>query len=312
MRGDIIDGFEFVPIIYPFNKRTAIRIADDGIHSIKDYQNYICKKLVEQAEVFMPDLEILRFCPTLKYLKICPSYNTLKTVDFSPLYELPEIKYLNCQNIYGNKSQFISEIDYSRINGLVNLFVYVNNGTLNYNKIETLKSFGVGGFKGERNDLTDLFCSRELDTLSLNECRIRSLNGLENSPKLQCLYIYNNRSLFDISALSKVKNTLKALRIENCYKIKDFSILRELGNLELLELSGNNVLPNLNFLKNMKNLKTFVFNMNVLDGDLSQCLNLSYVYSEKNRKHYNLTDAQLPKGEYVRGNEAIEQWRRME
>lgn len=52
--------------------------------------------------------------------------------------------------------------------------------------------------------------------------------------------------------------------------------------------------------------------MNVVDGDLSDCLNLSYVYSEKDRKHYNLKDKELPKANYVLGNEDIEEWRRME
>lgn len=129
---------------------------------------------------------------------------------------------------------------------------------------------------------------------------------------MQCLYLHYNRSLQDISALKKVKRTLRALRIENCPKINDFSVLGELENLELLELSGKNELPSLGFLKKMKNLKTFTFNMNVKDGDLTPCLDLSYVYSEKNRKHYNLKDTELPKAQYVRGNETIEKWRRLE
>ena len=85
-----------------------------------------------------------------------------------------------------------------------------------------------------------------------------------------------------------MKKSLKALRIENCPKITDFSVLSELENLELLELTGRNVLTNLEFLKSMKNLNTFTFNMLVENGDLSPCLNLEYVYSEKDRKHYNL------------------------
>ena len=86
----------------------------------------------------------------------------------------------------------------------------------------------------------------------------------------------------------------------------------ELENLELLELSGSNELPSLSFLKKMKRLKTFIFSMNVKDGDVTPCLGLSYVYSEKNRKHYNLKDIELPKGHYVRGNETIDEWRRLE
>ena len=183
---------------------------------------------------------------------------------------------------------------------------------MNYNKIETLKSLDIVNFKGKNRDLMDLFCSKELDTLRLIQCGIHSLNGIETSRKMQCLYLHYNRSLIDISALNKVKGTLKALRIENCPKISDFSVLGELENLELLELSGNNVLPNLDFLKTMKSLKTFTFSMNVLNGDLSSCIDLSYVYSEKDRKHYNWKDKELPKVKYIHGNEDIAQWRRLE
>lgn len=170
----------------------------------------------------------------------------------------------------------------------------------------------AGSFKGENRDLTDLFCSKELDTLRLIQCGVYSLDGIETSEKIQCLYLDYNRSLRDISALEKVKKTLRLLRIDCCPKIEDFSVLGELENLELLELTGSNTLPDLNFIKRMKNLKTFVFNFNVSDGDLSPCLDLSYVYSDRNRKHYNIKDKDLPKNEYVRGNENIEEWRRLE
>lgn len=225
---------------------------------------------------------------------------------------MPEIKSLSCKNQYGNQEQLFSDIDYSRVHGIVDLKIAVNKGALNYNKIETLKSLSVGGFKGKNCDLTDLFCSKELDTLRIVQCRISSLNGIETSNKMQCLYLHYNRSLQNISALRRANRTLKALRIENCPKIEDFSVLCELENLELLELSGSNVLPNLNFLKTMRNLKTFAFNMDVLNGDLTPCLNLSYVYSEKDRRHFNLKDKDLPKTNYARGNEDIEEWRRLE
>jgi len=129
---------------------------------------------------------------------------------------------------------------------------------------------------------------------------------------MQCLYLLYNRKLEDISALAKVKSTLKALRIVNCAKIKDFSVLSELENLELLELWGSNSLPDLKFLNNLKKLKTFIFNVNILDGDLTPCLNLSYVYCGKSKRYYNLKDKDLPKGRYIRGNESIDEWRRLE
>lgn len=109
---------------------------------------------------------------------------------------------------------------------------------------------------------------------------------------------------------------MRALRIENCPKIDDFSVLSELENLEFLELSGKNELPNLSFIKDMKNLKTFIFSMNVKDGDITPCLGLSHVYSMRNHRYYNLKDDDLPKcsnvENIVRGNEMIELWRRLD
>ncbi len=320
----ITNGFAFTAISYPFNVHDAIIVKCKGVsdcevpqydipdHTIEDYVIFINKMKIQKAVIILNNIACINMCPSLKYIQIIPSYQADASFVFSPLYEMPEIKSLSCQNRYGSREQFISEVDYSRIRGLISLSINVNRKTLNYNRVKTLKSLDVGGFKGKNHDLTDLFSSEELDTLRLIQCGMYSLNGIETSRKMQCLYLHYNRSLRDISALGKVKGTLKALRIENCPKIEDFSVLGELENLELLELSGNNVLPNLNFLKTMKNLKTLIFNMNVLCGDLSPCLDLCYVYSEKNRKHYNLQDEDLPKKKYIRGNEGIDEWRRLE
>ena len=110
----------------------------------------------------------------------------------------------------------------------------------------------------------------------------------------------------------QVKNSLKALRIENCAKIKDFSVLEKLENLELLDLSGSNEIPSLSFIRKLKNLKVFVFSVNVLDGDLTPCKDLSYAACVRGRKHYNMKNRDLPKGKVTRGNEDIELWRRFE
>ena len=75
---------------------------------------------------------------------------------------------------------------------------------------------------------------------------------------------------------------------------------------------SRNVLPSLDFLKSMKRLSLFVFDMNVLDGDLSPCLEISHAESRRNRKHYNLKNQDLPKGKFKMGNEDIDEWRKLE
>lgn len=317
----IRDGYVFLPMTYPYNVFDAvlIRCPQSAIctspqlprseRSLDEHLALINELKLEKALIIGNNIDFIKKCPSLKHLKIIPSDDAGNNFDYSPLYHMPEIKSLWCATIYGSKEEFSTTVDYSKINGIEKFSIY-NSGCLNYNHIPTVKSLGLSGFQGQ--DLQNAFSSLQLDTLSVIQCKVQSLEGIQRSEKMQCLYLYYNRFLKDISALSKVRETLTALRIENCPKITDFSVLGELENLELLELSGSNELPNLEFLKKMKNLKTFIFSINVKDGDLSPCLGLSYVYSGKNRKHYNLKDTELPKVQYVRGNETIEEWRRLE
>ena len=266
------------------------------------------KLKLEKAVIIANNINFIKKCPSLKHLKIVPADNSGDGFDYSPLYDIDGLKSSSCTTIYGENGEYSTTVDFSRINGIEDVGVS-NCNHLNYSGITTLKSLGLSNFKEE--DLKKAFSSVDLDTIMIIQSKLKSLEGIQKSQKMQCLYLYYNRSLQDISALKKVKRTLRTLRIENCPKINDFSVLGELENLELLELSGSNELLSLSFLKKMKNLKTFIFNMNVKDGDLTPCLDLSYV-SVKNRKHYTLKDADLPKEQSVRGNETIEKWRRLE
>lgn len=306
------DGFPFSAIVLPFTEKNAINISSE-FRPIEEYVAYINKYKVEQARIREAELDFLKQCPTLKYLDIYAPFSAHDRFDLSPLYDMPKIKSLNCGNYYGNQygDQYMkyAELDCSRLNGLVDLSFSMNKGMKNFNKVETLKSMSVGGYKAE--NLSELFCSKQLDTLEFRQGNFKSLDGIENSEKMQCLYAYYNRGLKDISALSRVKKTLKSLQFQNCPNIKDFSVLEELDNLEMLVLWGNNELPDLSFLKKMKSLKTFVFGCNVLDGDLTPCLDLQFAKCIKNRNHYNLKDKDLPRGYPINGNEDIEVWRRL-
>lgn len=300
--------YDAVVVKYPKNIPISMRSYGSSL-SLEEQIAFINQYKLEKILIVAESIDFIKQCPSLKYIRIVPADSSSNGFDYSPLYEMPQIKGLQCQTVYGSKNEFSTSIDCGRISGLESISV-TNNGYKNYNTVKTLRSLGLSHY-GER-DLSGAFCSKVLDTLSLIQCKTVALDGIENSNKMQCLYLYHNRSLQDIRALEKVKNSLRALRIENCPKISDFSVLGKLENLELLQLSGKNELPDLSFLKTMKKLKTFTFNMNVADGDLSPCLRLSYVYSEKNRKHYNIKDGELPKGQYIRGNESIDPWRRME
>lgn len=314
------EGFAFKSITHPLNILDAIVIRSipaptpqhelGGISTktLEEHIDFINANKIEKISINSESIDFITKCPSLKYFSITPTDNSDNNFDYSPLYDMPQVKSLGCSTRYGKREELSTSIDCSKLKGLESLFVN-GNGFKNFEQIHTLKSLKF--FYYDIYDLSDAFCSTILDTLSITKGKFSSLNGIEKSEKLQCLYLYYNHSLQDISALAKVKKSLKALHIENSSKISDFSVLGELENLEHLFLIGSNELPNLDFLKTMKNLKTFVFSMNVQNGDLSPCLNLSYVYCQKNRKHYNLKDKELPKGKYYRGNESIDEWRRL-
>lgn len=305
------DGFAFTSVTYPLNLHDGIIVKVDN-HSdrmgpryniknreVNEYINYINEKKIEKALIILDNLEILKFCPSLKYLEIYLSDQTLEDFDFSPLYNLPEVKYLLCSNEYGMFFDKQIKIDYSKVKGLLKLNVDVNKGTLNYNKIPTLRTLDIRHYKNNKKDLSDLFISEKLENLSITQSNIKSLKGIEKAEGLKTLHLYYNRSLDDISDLKKVKKTLKTLVIQSCGKIKDFSVLKELEYLEKLTIWGSNSIENLKFINNIKDLKLFDFDINVIDGDLTPCKNVSCVRSLINRRHYNLKDEDLPKNETI-------------
>ena len=303
------DKFDFVSIHFPFNKHNAIKIWIPDMYS--KYVQYIQDNNIEEAEIIMPSLSILCDCPSLQYLKVCPSSETRDFYDFSPLYRHP-IKYLHCINRYGDAMNKIGKIDFSQVHGLESMSLEVNSGTINYNTLETLKSLDVGSYKSSSGNISRLFCSRQLDTLSLIGSTVYSLEGIDNSSNLQYLTLVRNRNLCDLNALRKIKGTLKTLCLHYNPNIKDYSVIGELDHLEKLEIRGVKSIPSLDFIKRMCNLKSLVFDTVIQDGNLTPCLDLQYVFTPMQKKHYNISIDMLPKGCYIRGNESIDEWRRLE
>ena len=207
---------------------------------------------------------------------------------------MPNLKELNCQTVYGHKDALKADIDYSHFPSLQCVYASGAKGHRNLESVKGLRHLYLGQGQPASKALIG-FDFSELEKLDLCQSSIRSLNGIDQAACIQKLSLSYCRSLEDVAALASVGKTLTSLEIESCGKIKDFSWLYHLPNLENLVLFGSNTLPNLGFLESMPNLKSFRFTMNALDGDLGLCQNIPYVYC-KNRKHYNLKNEDLPKG----------------
>ena len=263
----------------------SYRTLEEHIELINKYQ-------IENAHIICDNLDFILKCPSLKDLDIFPSFDAKENFDYSVLYKMPNLKSLYCKTSYGDCGQYKTILDYSYISGLEELSMDTD-GHVKFETVSTLKEMWISGNKKIRS-FAGVSCSPILQGVTFLGCGIQSLDGIENHKMMKSLTLWHNYSLKDISALAHVSDTLTELVIDACSKIKDFTVLDSLENVEFLSLDGNNVLPNLEFLKKMKKLKVFTFTMNVEDGDLSNCMEIPYV-SCRNRKHYNIKDRELPK-----------------
>ena len=318
------DGFVFCAVRNPANVFDAITIRNpssacrffdvDGVseRSLEDHIAFINSHQLTKAYIVADDISFLAKCPTLEHLTIIPSVTAGNGFDYAPLYKMPNLKSLICATHYGTYHKNTTTIDYSKIPGLEYLEVN-SNEDLNYHLVPTLKTLHLFGpfSKLKDSDLKWLSACSQLDTLEITCAKIRCLEGIERLAQMQCLRLNYNRSLQDISALESVAPTLRMLHIEKCPNITDFSVLEKLNNLEYLVIKGSNEIPDLSFLRGLPNVQLFDFDINVVDGDLSPCLALPYVRCRRSRRHYNLKDAQLPKGPCKHGNENIPHWRRI-
>ena len=302
-------SIKFVALHYPYSVRDALIIRN----SISDEEKqYIINNKVEKLYLTnVADTDFLLDCDCIRYLSCLLPINPegMITAKLQGLLSLQSLKLLEFVELddeikvpYQIEMTHYPQLEYFKGNFLRvrNLEQCINLKTLCLRNIN-------------QSNLLVLSNLRELDTLEIVESEISNLYGIETKEKLQCLYLHYNRKLQDISKLTHVKQSLKTLVIENCTKIKDFSVLNELENLEHLKLIGSNNLSDLSFLKNLKNLKTFIISMNVLNGDLSLCLDIPYVFIQKGRMHYNYSDKHMrkEKEEYRRGNENLPEWRRL-
>jgi len=313
------DGFSFTHIRKPLSILNAIVIRNPsnciceapkvGVSTrpLAEHIAAINQYHLERAMVIAEDIHFLQYCPSLKMLDVIPAISSAPDFDCSPLYNMPNLESLRIDTHVGSPFEHKhTAIDYAFLRNLQDLCA-IGKGHRNFQCLSSLKSLQLNSIP--ERDLSKIIGSTILDSLYLLQCGIRSLDGIENTESLRCLSLSHCRSLCGIGALEHAAPTITSLQIENCPKIQDFSCLEKLQNLEFLQLSGRNSLPSLEFLNELPNLKTFVFSMEVLDGDLTPCLRIPYVYSERNRRHYNLRDEDFSKNGFTFGIEGIDAWR---
>lgn len=298
-----VDGFVFKSLTEPANIYDAIVIRNPcnadcltprvakSTRTLCEHIEYINKNKIDKAVIIAENIDFILSCPTLEYLEIIPSDTVTEPFDYSSLYSLPNLKWFRFSHSQCHSDENREQIDFGRLPNLDTLYLNAPEISDGLKELVKLKALNVSEYKG---DLSNLIFSKALEELDIVNCKIKTLDGISFAESLSSLGLSYNRQLCDISELAQVSKTLRILSINACPKITDFSVLTELSELEHLELLGNNKIPDLSFLSKMKKLKTFTFSFDVLDGNLSYCLQLPYASCLRGRKHYNLKDRDLP------------------
>lgn len=289
----ITDDFYFhdgtLVVLSPFEVVWESPVLGRSTRSLEDHIAFIQENQIEDVIVVAESISFLPKCPSIRSVQIIPAHSAVH-FDYSPLYSMPQLRELNCQTIYGPKDNLEAQIDYSRFPALHTVYACDAKGHQCLSAAKGLRKLFLGRGQPEHKSLAPFDLS-ELRELELCQSPLRTLTGLEHALHLKKLTVRHCRNLEDASA---IPDSVTTLEIDSCGKLKDFSWLSRLKNLERLTLFGSNALPDLTFLRQMPQLHSFRFTMNVLDGDLTECLRLRHAYC-KNRKHYNLKDSELPK-----------------
>ena len=298
-----------MPIIY----KDFFGFTRDSYPYVTMYDNEdkreVCEtlKYTTKIAISLGDLEILSSLPQIERIVLLPGAVTEQGL--RELYSLQDLKLL-AMSYYETDAKAKDRIDLSHFSKLSAL---VSNTSLNFIRLDECGSIQtIKVLKWKENSFQQFSGLRKLDTVDVSFAPILTLDGIENTA-LQCLHLSYCRNLKDISAIMGCEN-LKLLRIENCPRIINIEqTVKQLNNLVSLSITGKGEFQNLSFISDLNNLKFFVSDYNVADGNLTALKNLPYASILQNRRHYNIKDDDLPRENSVSmGNEDIPIWRRIE
>ncbi len=285
-----LDGFAFAELtkknvfdaLIIRETSTAFCVHDSysvGDRTIDECIELVNKFKLESVIIISNDISFLKQCHSVKNFVFYLNLENPTTPKLSYLSTVPGIKSFHINGYTGIDELYTECIS-----------------TLCFQKLKTLRCLNICGTedKGYRFQNLENFDLPELLKFDIVQCNIKTISGIEKCSKLQWLSLFGLRSLTDISVLECLAPTLRALSIDNCPKIIDFDVIEKLKNLEYIELCGKNDIPSLEFIKALPKLKFIKVSMNVLNGDISPCLNLQYA-DVICKKNYNFKNKDLPK-----------------
>nr|WP_298828980.1 hypothetical protein [uncultured Planococcus sp.] len=253
-----------------------------GKNNVQESILYIQTHKIKRAKVTYSyeesQIDFLSECPTIEsFFLEGPNVKNL-----SGLYHLKGLKSLSINDTAPSLA-----VDFNQLTTLEKIYGTLPPKAMAFGSLINLKKMQVSGYKSKGKNLKEFTDLKALEDLELISSNITSLEGIQGLKKLIRLGLFRMRTLMDISAIQYLPENLKDLEIESAKKIEDFSPIGKVWSLEDLALNNCGTIPSIRFIKHLPHLESMKFwDSTVLDGDMSPCLELEYVYFT-NKKHYS-------------------------
>ena len=243
----------------------------------------------ENVSVELDALHCLRFFPKAQNLILRPG--CINPNDTKYLYDLP-IKFLKLDYYSDTWDEYA--IDLGRFRQLIYVFSRTQYNFVNAKNAHGLNTLVVQQWADE--NLLNLSASN-IVRLELLEGHLKSLLGIEDLLQLRELSVSNQRSLRDLSLLSRFPK-IENLSIEACGKI-DLETIPTLPGIKCLRLIGRQTIESSLFFLRFPHLERLTLGVKVLDGDISSFLKLKHCVILNDYKHYCCHNSNLPKSYLV-------------
>lgn len=253
-----------------------------GKNHVKESIQYIQTHQIKNVEITYrygePQIDFLSECPGIEALILeGPSVK-----NFDGAYHLKALKAL----IIDDASPALT-IDLSQLTSVEEIYGKLPPKTMAIGSLINLKKMMVRGYISKGENMEEFRDLKALEHLELMNSNIISLEGIQELKKLRNLGLFRMKTLTNIEAMQHLSVNLTKLQLEFVKNIQDFSPIGKVQSLEYLSLSACGDIPSIRFTKHLPNLKTLIFaDSVVLDGDVSPCIGLEYVYFTEN-KHYS-------------------------
>lgn len=258
---------------------TTVLIGKDNVQeSILYIQTHQIKNVEITYRYGETHIDFLSECPYIEVLILeGPSVK-----NFDGAYHLKALKALEIKEVSPSLT-----IDFSQLTSLEELYGKLPLKTLSIGSLINLKRMMIRDFKAKGENLEEFTDLEALVHLELMNSNIISLEGIQRLKKLSRLGLFRMKVLTNIEAIQQLSENLTKLQIEFVKNIQDFSPIGKVQSLQYLSLNACGAIPSIRFTEQLPYLKTLIFaDSTVMDGDVSPCIGLEYVYFTEN-KHYS-------------------------